>query len=60
MVELMSSSNLIGKDFYCVKNNFTIMIDEETEEDYLARLNTMMSFTVERLEKYIHVHVHVA
>ena len=51
MVELMSSNNLIGKDFYCVKNNLTIMIEDEEEEDYLARLNTM-GFTVERLEKF--------
>ena len=43
---------VIGKDFYCVKNNLTIMIEDEEEEDsYLARLNTM-GFTVERLEKF--------
>ena len=32
MVELMSSNNLIGKDFHCVKNNLTIMIEDEDHQ----------------------------
>jgi hypothetical protein len=41
MAKLIGSSNLVGKDFYIMKNNDLIKKEQESDGDFLARLEGM-------------------